>query len=100
MEAERVYTHFGPPAPTKPATELYGEMLLAAGRPAEALEAFESSLWIFSRRPASVLGAARAAEAAGRPELARTYAEELRELWSDADAGVAEGLEGLGGRSS
>jgi predicted Zn-dependent protease len=34
----------GPPDPIKPAMELYGEMLLEAGQPAQAAAAFEKSL--------------------------------------------------------
>src|SRR5690606_30118669 len=90
LESARLYSHFGPPSPTKPANELYGELLLRAGRPEEALDAFETSLWIFSRRPASVLGAARAANAAGKGDLATTYLEELQTILADADAEVRE----------
>lgn len=62
----------GPPVPTKPAWELYGEMLLAAGRVQEAQTAFEQSLdWIPERTP-SLLGLARAAVAAGKPDVALT----------------------------
>jgi tetratricopeptide (TPR) repeat protein len=90
LEADRLYSHFGPPSPLEPAHELYGDLLLQANRPEEALEAFESSLWIFSRRPDSVLGAARAAEAAAQAELARTYYDELTDLLASADPEVRE----------
>jgi len=60
----------GPPEPLKPALELYGEVLLAAGRYDDAMTAFESSLtWVPQRTP-SLLGLARAAEKAGRRDLA------------------------------
>lgn len=55
----------GPPDPIKPAWELYGEILLMANRPADAMIAFEESLeWIPQRTP-SLLGLARAAADAG-----------------------------------
>lgn len=93
MDEERLYTHFGTANPMKPAHELYGEVLLELGRPAEALEAFETSLWIFKRRGWSLLGAARAAEEAGRPDLAESYRADLEALWSDADPAVRARLD-------
>jgi len=90
IEEERLYSHFGPPSPIRPAHELYGELLLEASRPAEALEAFESSLWIFSRRPASLLGAARAAAAAGQQDLASNNFDELERILAGADPEVKE----------
>ena len=50
----------GPPEPIKPAVELYGEVLLEAGRPAEAAAAFEKSLQRTPNRAASVKGLAQA----------------------------------------
>ncbi len=55
----------GPPLPMKPAVELYGDILMAADRPVEALAAYERSMqWIPQRTP-SILGLANAANAAG-----------------------------------
>jgi tetratricopeptide (TPR) repeat protein len=51
----------GPPEPIKPALEFYGEVLLDAGRPAEAAAAFEEALLRTPRRTPSVKGLARAA---------------------------------------
>ena len=60
----------GPPLPMKPAVELYGDILLAADRPLEALVAYERSVqWIPQRTP-SILGLARAASAAGDKDTA------------------------------
>ena len=56
----------GPPELLKPAQELYGEVLLERGRPAEALRQFERSLLRMPNRTASVRGAERAAERMGR----------------------------------
>ncbi len=55
----------GPPDPSKPALELYGEMLLEVGRPAEAVSAFEQSLLRTPNRTPSVKGRERAAAKAG-----------------------------------
>lgn len=53
----------GPPDVLKPSHELYGEMLLAAGKPKEALEQFSISLERMPNRAASLAGL-KAAEAA------------------------------------
>ena len=50
----------GPPNPIKPALELYGEILLEAGRPAEAAAAFEQALLRTPNRTPSVQGLAQA----------------------------------------
>lgn len=49
----------GPPDPIKPAPEFYGELLLEAGRPAEAAAALELSLQRTPNRTASVKAMAR-----------------------------------------
>jgi hypothetical protein len=61
----------GPPEPIKPALELYGELLLDADRPAEAVAAFEQSLLRMPRRTPSLLGLARAATKTGAAAVAR-----------------------------
>jgi tetratricopeptide (TPR) repeat protein len=53
----------GPPEPIKPAFELYGELLLEAGRAAEAAAAFEQSLQRTPNRTPSVRGLAAARKA-------------------------------------
>jgi tetratricopeptide (TPR) repeat protein len=50
----------GPPEPIKPALEFYGEILLDAGRPAEAAAAFQQQLLRTPKRTPSVKGLARA----------------------------------------
>jgi tetratricopeptide (TPR) repeat protein len=85
QETAQIYSYFGPPGPYKPAHELLGELLLAANRPADALKAFQESLRIFRRRTASLLGASRAAAAAGDAALAQDYAARLLDIWRDAD---------------
>ncbi|MFW6088421.1 MAG: tetratricopeptide repeat protein [Gemmatimonadota bacterium] len=51
---------FGPPVVDKPTHELLGELLLAAGRPAEARQAFETALSRTPGRSAALEGLARA----------------------------------------
>jgi tetratricopeptide (TPR) repeat protein len=67
----------GPPEPIKPALELHGEILFAAGRAAEAVAAFEQSLLRTPRRTPSLLGLARAAAAAGDSSKARQAYTEI-----------------------
>ena len=67
----------GPPDPIKPASELYGEMLLEAGRAKDAVQAFEQSLLRTPKRTPSVLGLARAAAASGDSATARQRYQEL-----------------------
>ncbi len=70
MEMREMNAPSGPPLPMKPAVELYGDILLAADRPVEALVAYERSMqWIPQRTP-SILGLANAANAAGDNETA------------------------------
>jgi tetratricopeptide (TPR) repeat protein len=76
----------GPPSPMKPAHELYGEVLLQAGRAEEALKQFEASLLRTPNRSASLLGAARAAARKGDAETARRHYAALAAIWSQADA--------------
>ena len=67
----------GPPQPMKPAFELYGELLLAAKRPADAARAFEQALLRTPRRTPSLAGLGAAAAAAGEVALARRAYSEL-----------------------
>src|ERR1700691_1299688 len=61
----------GPPDPIKPALEFYGEMLLDAGRPAEAAAAVEQEVLRAPKRTPSVQGLARAAEKGGQATAAK-----------------------------
>jgi tetratricopeptide (TPR) repeat protein len=70
----------GPPDPMKPAFELYGELLLDAGRATEAQAAFEQSLLRTPKRTPSLLGLARAASAAGNTAVARQAYQELASM--------------------
>jgi tetratricopeptide (TPR) repeat protein len=55
----------GPPEPMKPSLELYGDVLLAAGRAQDAAAAYEQQLLLTPRRTPSVKGLARASAAGG-----------------------------------
>jgi tetratricopeptide (TPR) repeat protein len=83
----------GPPDIVKPPRELFGEILLQAGRPAEARQQFESALLREPNRARSLIGLARAeAKSGASVEAAVTYSDFLK-VWSDADAGLSESAE-------
>ena len=69
-----------------PMRELFGELLLEAGRPAEALRQFERSLEVVPGRFRSLAGAARAAAEAGNRRAAASYYRRLLALAADADS--------------
>ncbi|MCA1615962.1 MAG: hypothetical protein LC800_18045 [Acidobacteria bacterium] len=80
----------GPPDFFKPSHELFGEILLQAGRPAEAAAQFAVALQRQPGRARSLLGAARAA-AAGKDDAkaVASYTSLLRQ-WQRADATLPE----------
>ncbi len=76
---------FGPPAVVKPAHELAGEVLLAAGKPAEASKEFEKSLDTAPGRALSLLGLAKAQAAAGQTAASKETYAKLAKQWNRAD---------------
>ena len=87
---EQMAPPLGPPILIKPSHELFGEILLRAGKPAEAVAQFKVALLRQPNRARSLLGAARAAAQAGdQAGAAATYAK-LLEQWNQADQGLAE----------
>ena len=76
------------PGPMKPARELLGEMLLDAGRAADALAEFEQSMKKEPGRFAGLYNAARAADAAGDRTKARRYYAQLAAMCKTADTPV------------
>ncbi len=80
----------GPPDLIKPSHELFGEILLKAGKGAEAQAQFEVSLQRQRNRSRSLLGAARAAKAAGKMEVASAYYDKLAQVWKNADQNLAD----------
>ena len=75
----------GPADPIKPTLELYGEVLLMLNRPQDAIEQFEAALVRRPRRPASLVGAARASALMGDSSTASRHYAELIKMWSIAD---------------
>jgi len=73
------------PGTIVPARELLGEMLLALGRPGEALTQFERSLKRDPNRFRGIAGAARAAEIAGDRATAAEYYDRLQDLTAAGD---------------
>jgi len=92
--------HAVTPGPTLPAWELLGDLLLEQGRPAEAAVAYGRSLELYPRRFHGLLGAARAARAAGDDAKARTAYRSLLEIADTISTrpALAEAREFLGVR--
>jgi tetratricopeptide (TPR) repeat protein len=78
--------HIVTPGPIVPARELYGEMLLEANRPAEALKEFEASQAKEPNRFRGFYGAGRAASLAGDRTKAREQYGKLASLAGRADS--------------
>lgn len=72
----------GAASPIKPVHELYGELLMDLGRPAEAVGRFEASLLRMPNRPRSLLGIGRAYVALGTPMMAGAAYETVAEMWA------------------
>jgi len=68
-----------------PMRELLGELLLEAGKPADALQQFQRSLETVPKRVRSLHGAARAAAQSGDRMRAVSYFEQLLTLTATAD---------------
>ena len=83
--AESMRPPSGAPNPLKPVHELYGEALLAAGRPEDARAAFVASLLRTPNRALSLRGLARSHDALGQDAEARATYERLAEGWRDMD---------------
>ncbi len=94
LERERPLD-FGPPFPVKPAPELYGEALLALGRPTDALAQFNATLERYPGRALALWGKAHAAAEADRSEVARAARAALSAQWSRADPAVRDRLQSL-----
>jgi tetratricopeptide (TPR) repeat protein len=80
----------GPPGLIKPAHELFGEILLRAGKPEAAAEQFKTALLRQPNRARSLLGAARAAVASGDRRAAMSAYAKLSEQWQQADKALPE----------
>ncbi len=80
----------GRPFPVKGADELYGELLLEAGRPGDAVTWFERTLTRTPNRSRAVLGLARALTREGQAAKGRAAYAQFLENWKGADDGLPE----------
>ena len=102
IEALRAHAGIDTAAPNGPTSrlvtaELLGQLLLAEGRGAEAVTAFEQSLRLHPRRSPALLGLARARKMTGdRAGAARAY-RDLLVNWHTADTDLPELAEAKAG---
>ncbi len=82
---DRSEKHVVTPGPLLPGREMLGEMLLARGKNAEALAAFEAVLVKEPNRFRAISGAARAAQAMGDMAKAKAHYKALLEMCKEAD---------------
>jgi tetratricopeptide (TPR) repeat protein len=87
---EETSAPYGPPHLIKPTHELFGEILLRAGKPAEAAAQFTIALQRQPNRARSLVGAARAAAQSGDHATAAAHYTALLEQWKQADEGLPE----------
>ncbi len=80
----------GRPYPVKGADELYGELLMEAGRPADAVAWFERTLRRTPNRSRALIGLARAKARSGDGAGSRAAYEQLLENWRTADPELPE----------
>jgi tetratricopeptide (TPR) repeat protein len=90
MLEEELSPPSGPPSLLKPSHELFGEILLRAGKPKEAAQAFATALARQPNRARSLLGTARAAAASGDKTTALAAYTDLLRVWQQADASLPE----------
>lgn len=90
MLEEQTSAPYGPPSLIKPTHELFGEILLRAGKPAEAAAQFKKALVRQPNRARSLLGAARAAAKSGDSAAATAAYTKFAEQWKQADEGLPE----------
>ena len=81
---------YGPPGLIKPSHELFGEILLRAGKPKEAVEVFQVALLRQPNRARSLLGLARAFAQSGDAATAKATYTKLLDQWKEADANLPE----------
>jgi tetratricopeptide (TPR) repeat protein len=80
----------GLPRPLKPASELFGEILLELGRPRESATEFERALSRYPNRSLTLLGLGRARAALGDKAAARRSYQLFLANWKEADPGLPE----------
>jgi tetratricopeptide (TPR) repeat protein len=82
---------FGPPSLHKPANELLGEVLLDAGRTAEARDAFEHAQRVGPGRVQSLNGLAQCATKLNDAELAASVTARLTQIKAGAGSDMEQG---------
>lgn len=88
---ETIEKHPVTPGGLLPPNEALGDLLMKLDRPEEALEAYEASEAVWPERYNTLLGAARAAKAAGKNQAAAEYYERLLANAEDSNrAGIRE----------
>jgi len=87
-KADELVVHAGPPN-VYPSHELLGDALLAAGRPKDAIAAYEKELELMPNRSLTLRGLAKAQRAAGDVAGAARTEARLRQNWKAADSGVS-----------
>ncbi len=81
---------FGPPVTVKPPHELRGELLLAAGKPADAVLEFDLALKTAPNRAQAMLGRVHALQQSGDQSGAVKAAAALLLVWRHADASLSD----------
>ncbi len=87
-DSKKLPIRYGPPQETKPSFELLGDVLQMAGKPAEAVAAYERQLESTPQRAGALKGLADAAEAAGNSVKSADARRRLDAIWHAADATV------------
>ena len=87
---EKLPAPSGPPRIIKPTFELFGEILLSAGKPEEAARQFAISLLRHPNRARSLLGSARAAADSGDRQGGIDGYSKFLGAWSQADPDLPE----------
>ena len=78
------------PGPLIPASELYGDILMTHGKPAEALVVYEGTLKHEPNRLRTLIGAARAAQASKNEDALGKYRHEVMKLMDPESPRVME----------
>jgi tetratricopeptide (TPR) repeat protein len=81
---------FGPPAIVKPSHELYGDVLLELGRPADARAQYEKALARAPRRSLALAGLARASKALEDKAALGDACDQLARNYQRADSSVSQ----------
>jgi tetratricopeptide (TPR) repeat protein len=84
-EEDALGKHPVSPGSIVPVREMLGDLYLELGRPADALAAYEQSLTLNPERYRAIAGAGKAAEKAGKVDVARDYYRKLLELAKAGD---------------